>query len=169
MDKLQQLIEWLEEKYINLRDSWPESSITWRILAKAREIEAEEEERNFMPTGNYNGEPTFTGYVKDLNGWIPTKGEMIEVSDDGVNWHTRRFKEKHWDFFWCGPIHYSSEIWKYAKPLTVEKVEKKPIELPPENKAFTIGWIPYDNTKQQLEVLTKSLREVIEVVNKLTK
>ena len=48
-----------------------------------------------MPTGNYNGEPTFTGYVKDLNGWIPTKGEMIEVSDDGVNWHTRRFKEKH--------------------------------------------------------------------------
>ena len=134
MDKLQQLIEWIDLDF---------NSLTARaILAKAREIEAEK--------------PV----------WTPTEGEEIEVSQDRKLWVPEKFLRMDGKYFSCRAI--ASMIphpWEYARPLTVEKEETKPIELPLEYNAYTYDGLNYDPTPYQIQELTKSLREVIEAVN----
>jgi len=52
--------------------------------------------------------------------WTPTKGEEIEVSDDGVKWINRCFKiMENKEFRCCFSLRSKSSFcWKYARPLT---------------------------------------------------
>jgi len=173
MEKIQKLIEWIEgipDKNNDLM-KW----LITVILYEARKIQAESVP---LPTKAEMLKASITMDFWNTNSatvepvWTPTKNEEIEVSDDGKKWDKRKFiKMDGGQFpFQCHALSneaHRTEWFKKSRPLTVEKEEIKPIEPPPKYKATRHCGMIFESKDEQIQALTKSLREVIDVVNKL--
>ena len=172
MDKLQQLIEWIEgipDKNNDLM-KW----LITVILYEARKIQAEgfsrpQEKPNWLNLYGNESAWTYGDSMAIKPVWTPTPWERIDVSNDGENWMPRKFLAMNEKYFSCRfTAGTRPHPWKYARPLTVGNCSEIPnswIELPPEYKSWTV----YEAKEVQLQALTESLREVIKVVNILNK
>jgi len=81
-------------------------------------IFAENGQLKFYADNDYfNSSPHQLTTLQDILPWQPKQGEMIEVSDDGIEWRGRVFIAKYKDKFVFETPHGDVCVWKHARPI----------------------------------------------------